>query len=277
MNKYCKILLAVVFAFVLFSFNNVYAEAIDEVTVTGVKNPTVGDNVADLTASIQVPEGANYSILEVTWWQSVNGMYFYDMPSDATIEDNASYYVSVTLQATGDYEFPSDEDSIYTGTVTASDVAFTAAYADGNEIEILFESVTLGDINYHVIEGAGQTVNYGDEARFVVDGEYPEFEDGGFIIVDDEQVNPANYNAEEGSTVITLNSAFIETLDEGEHSLYVVYGNYKYAETTFTVAKNSSEITPPNTGVSTKNNDLFYISIILLSSISLIGLEKRFN
>ena len=286
MRKIRNLLFVVVSCFVLFAFTNVYAETIDEVNVIGVKVPVVGDLVSDLTASISIPEGANYSILDITWWGSENGMYYYNMPSDAKIEDNASYYVSITLLGNGEYEFPCDEENHYTGSLTTSDVDYQDAYADGSELEIYFQPSQVGDISYHVTEGAGQTVSYGDEAKFVIDAEYGMFEDDGFVIVDEDKIDSNNYVAEEGSTVITLNKDYIESLDEGEHSLIVVFADYKIAETTFTVTNNNidtntnnntSEITPPNTGVNSSNNNYFYILIILLSSLCLIGLNKRYN
>ena len=139
MRKIRNLLFVVVSCFVLFAFTNVYAETIDEVNVIGVKAPVVGDLVSDLTASISIPEGANYSILDITWWGSENGMYYYNMPSDAKIEDNASYYVSITLLGNGEYEFPCDEEYRYTGSLTTSDVDYQDAYADGSELEIYFQ------------------------------------------------------------------------------------------------------------------------------------------
>ena len=278
-----KFLLAFVLCFALFGFTNVYAaEAINEVTVSGITEPTIGDKVADITGSVAIPDGANYTINEFMWNESENGMYFGDMNNDSTFQNDYAYYYSITLAPAEGYEFPVDENGEYAGTLTVGDAAYEIAQLDGDgNLSIWGETIIFGDITYKVIEGAEQTVTQGEEARFVVDADYYDyFEDGGAVAVDGERLNPANYTAEAGSTVIALNGAYVESLDEGEHNLFVMFNNYKVAETTFTVTKKNTtntEITPPNTGVNSNSNNLFLISIALISSLSLIGLEKRYD
>lgn len=280
-----KFLLAFVLCFALFGFTNVYAEeAINEVTVSGVTVPTIGDKVADITGSVAIPDGANYTINEFMWNESENGMYFGDMNNDSTFQNDYAYFYIITLTPADGYEFPVDENGEYAGTLTVGDAAYEIAQVDNEgNLFISGETIIFGDITYKVIEGAEQTVAQGEEARFVVDADYYDyFEQGGAVAVDGELLNQANYTAEAGSTVITLNGAYVESLDEGEHYLFVVFNNNKIADTIFTVTKKNTtntntEITPPNTGVSSSNNNLFLISIALISSLSLIGLEKRYN
>lgn len=274
-----KFLLAFVLCFMLFGFTNVYAEEINEITVTGVKEPTIGDKVSDITGEISIPDGVNYSISEIMWTESENGMIFGDMGDASSFQNDYAYQYIITLTAADGYEFPMNEDGEYTGTLNVSDAAYEFAQINNDgTLTICGETIIFGDITYKVVEGSEQTVAQGEEARFEIDADYYDFfENGGVVAVDGERLNEANYRAESGSTIITLNAAYVESLDEGEHNLFVMFNNYKYAETTFNVVKkNTSEITPPNTGVNS-NNNLFLISIALISSLSLIGLEKRYN
>ena len=152
---------------------------------------------------------------------------------------------------------------------------------------------------YEVIEGAEQSVEDGKEAEFRINAEYNLFENGGEVYVD-ENSNPLvpekDYTSEEGSTIIKLSKDFISTLSAGEHTLKVVFNDDNTATTSFTVTKNSSnsenntnnnietntnnnsknEIAAPKTGINnpqTGDNIMFYISLLGLSIIGLVGAE----
>lgn len=279
-----KIVLVLFLGFMIFGITNVYAEeSINEVSVTGIKSPEVGNKVADIITDIKVSEGENYTIDNIMWWESENEMYFGNMGDDSIFQDNYCYYYSISLKPNEGYAFAADENGEYTGSVTTGDLDYREVYLnnDGN-LEIIGNDIIFGDLTYKVIEGANQTYVIGEstEAKFVIDADYSLFEDGR-VFVDEDEVDPANYTVSEGSTVITLKKEYVDTLSEGEHTFFAVfYGNYKYAETTFNVTKSpsnantntTSEITPPNTGIdykNTENDNLFYVSVLIL------GLEIR--
>lgn len=272
-----KNLLVFILGLVLFGATNVYAaEAINDVTITGIKEPVVGDKVSDVLSNIKVPEGANYSIIEILWWESENGMYFGNMSDNSIFNENYCYHYSITLEANEGFEFPKNENDEYVGTLSTTDMGYEMAQINNDEnLEIIGENIIFGDISYKVIHGANQTVTYGSDAKFVIDADYDLFQDG-FVIVDEERVDPSNYTSERGSTIVTLKKEFIESLTEGEHTLYVIFDNYKSAETTFIVAKNNTnnnsttEITPPNTGINnyvTKTNTQLYVLLLIISAI----------
>lgn len=288
-----KIVFVLFLCIMVFGITNVYAEeSINEVSVTGIKNPAIGDKVADIISDIKVPEGASYTIEAITWWESENGMYYGTMTDNSVFQDNYSYYYSITLKANEGYVFEGDENNEYTGSVSTADSNSIEAYINNDDsLEIIGESITFGDLTYKVTEGANQTYVIGEstEAKFVIDADYSLFEEEGRVIVDEDEVDPSNYEASEGSTVITLKKDYVDTLSEGEHSLFVIFNNYKYAETTFNVTKTNTntntttEITPPNTGIDYKNTDnynLFYVSVLMLSlglNKIMINTRKKFN
>ena len=77
-------------------------------------------------------------------------------------------------------------------------------------------------------------------------------------------VDPANYDAESGSLKATLKADYLETLDEGERDIKVVFDDGK-AETTLTVQA-AGEVTPP-TGDSSHLG--VYVS---MTAVSLMGM-----
>ena len=143
-------------------------------------------------------------------------------------------------------------------------------------------------ITYQVIEGANQTytIDKSSVARFRIDADYSLFEDGGVVFVDGQELDSSLYTSEEGSTIITLNKEYVDTLSIGEHTLEVLFNDGGTATTVFTVSRESStntdtgyEIMPPSTGVSTttnKDNNLFYFFIMVLSIVT-IPLSKKIN
>ena len=115
--------------FLLFSFTNVYAEEmINDVSITGMIKPEIGETVADNIANIKIPEGANYTIEEIIWWGSEDGMYYYDMADDYQFEEGIYYYCSVTLRANDGYDFPIDEEGYdYTGNLSTNELGYEFA------------------------------------------------------------------------------------------------------------------------------------------------------
>lgn len=71
------------------------------------------------------------------------------------------------------------------------------------------------------------------------------------VKVDGKVIDPANYEAKEGSTIITLKAEYLKTLATGSHTFAIVWDN-GIAGTNFTVAANTSG---NNSGNNSNNND----------------------
>ena len=104
-------------------------------------------------------------------------------------------------------------------------------------------------------------------------------------MVDGILISSENYDLENGSTVLTLKSSYLDTLSVGNHTLEFVYSDGS-VETLFAVsnakdkvlASNKNTISNPQTG----DNVMFYISMLGLSVIGLAGIgfyvkKKRYN
>lgn len=115
-----------------------------------------------------------------------------------------------------------------------------------------------------VIDGANQTVSAGSPATFRINKDFGLFQDGGSVEVDGKEIEKKYYEAESGSTIITLNGEFTKNLSEGEHVLAVKFDDNTEANTKFTITKeapgsdpsaDSGEATSPtNTDNSSENN-----------------------
>ena len=95
---------------------------------------------------------------------------------------------------------------------------------------------------YWIIDGANSSWTQNTDGTVVIrgDGEFNRFH---AVKVDGKVIDPANYEAKEGSTIITLKAEYLKTLATGSHTFAIVWNN-GIAGTNFTVAAN----TPANNG-----------------------------
>ena len=128
--------------------------------------------------------------------------------------------------------------------------------------------VVVEKIVYEVTEGANQeyTITKDSEAKFKINADFRMF-DGGKVYVDDELVDPNNYTAESGSTIITLKKEYVDKLSIGKHTLKVVFSDGGQATTIFNVAKTIVPVENPNT----LDNVMIYIVSGILSIIGITG------
>ena len=128
--------------------------------------------------------------------------------------------------------------------------------------------VVVEKIVYEVTEGANQEyiITKDSEAKFKINADFRMF-DGGKVYVDDELVDPNNYTAESGSTIITLKKEYVDKLSIGKHTLKVVFSDGGQATTLFNVAKTTVPVENPNT----LDNVMIYIVGGILSIIGITG------
>ena len=128
--------------------------------------------------------------------------------------------------------------------------------------------VVVEKIVYEVTEGANQeyTITRDNEAKFKINADFRLF-DTGKVYVDDELVDPNNYTAESGSTIITLKKEYVDKLSIGKHTLKVVFSDGGQATTIFNVVKTAVPVENPNT----LDNVMIYIVSGILSIIGISG------
>lgn len=118
-----------------------------------------------------------------------------------------------------------------------------------------YEDVTVNVIiyispEYRIIDGANSSWTQNTDGTVVIrgNGEISKFH---AVKVDGKVIDPANYDATEGSTIITLKAEYLKTLATGSHTFAIVWNN-GIAGTNFTVAANTSG---NNSGNNSNNND----------------------
>lgn len=128
------------------------------------------------------------------------------------------------------YEFKSWNDL----PENVSDTGWWSSPYDGEAVEgwvfvDIGENITIsanfGLISeYTVIEGAGGTWSEesGGNLTMRADGEFDKFQS---VQVDGVTVDPIYYTAEQGSTIITLKSEFLQTLTAGTHTLTIFFND----------------------------------------------------
>ena len=124
---------------------------------------------------------------------------------------------------------------------------------------------------YKFTEGANQiyTIDESKNAIFRIDADFSLFD--GKLYIDGTLIDAKNYKAESGSTVITLNKEYVDTLSAGEHTIKVEFSDSGSATTKFEVkakqvnTEKTEDITNPQTG----DNISTYI---ILSIISVLGI-----
>ena len=124
---------------------------------------------------------------------------------------------------------------------------------------------------YKFTEGANQiyTIDESKNAIFRIDADFSLFD--GKVYIDGTLIDAKNYKAESGSTVITLNKEYVDTLSVGEHAIKVEFSDGGLATTKFEVkakqvnTEKTEDITNPQTG----DNIGIYI---ILSIISVLGI-----
>ena len=93
---------------------------------------------------------------------------------------------------------------------------------------------------YRIIDGADsswtQSTDGSGSIKIRGNGEFSKFVD---VKVDGNVVDPTNYTAREGSTIIELHADYLKTLSEGSHTFEIAWTDGT-ASTGFTVAKNTS-------------------------------------
>ena len=290
MKKNGKIVLVLLLSLMLFGLVNVYAEepsssTINEISISGLKYPEIGESAGTNLATVKVLEDANYSIEFIEWTASDDGMYYHGgWSEDITLDEGFFYEYNIKIKANDGFSFATDEEGNYTGSLSISDLNYMDAFIDDdNTLFIIGEPIfLLGEDNatYQVTEGANQEYTKGisTELKFVIDANPKVFRVGSLITIDgQEDDNIIDYSKiiyDEENNSVTLVKDYVDSFTEGTHTIRFYFMNDKIAETTFTILNNNTseetntktEITPPNTGLEKKinSNNIIFLIITLV-------------
>ncbi len=185
----------------------------------------------------------------------------YDEPFVGTFEANKDYYMEV-------YVYPED------GYIFADNVTLTVNGGTDYELSeynyeyqlMFYVKMKASTNDPKVLEGAGQEYTQSNDKKLVFKFDIPfeEFKNTGKVYIDGKLVDPKNYNVSEGSTVITFNTDYTNTLASGNHTLRVTSENGDIS-TTFSVSATKNPNTNDNilTSILTLIISIFSVSILL--------------
>ena len=234
---------------------------IDKVLVNTVET-TITGNKLELTVDEEKEVEVSYKKIPFTVTvKDVDG---------ATITPNGAVAVSYgedkefTITANSGYKLVKVlVDEVDKTTDMVGDTLKLTTITSNINLEVVVEKIV-----YEVTEGANQeyTITKDNEAKFKINADFRLF-DTGKVYVDNELVDPKNYTAESGSTIITLKKEFVDTLSVGKHTLKVLFNDGGQATTIFNVAKTTVPVENPNT----LDNVMIYIVSGVLSIIGITG------
>ena len=231
----------------------------------------------------------------------------YDIQAEYTVSIPLTDYASETLSGTLTIPLPEGYDGatarIKNGAAASSYTATTVTFpltldVSGNTAEAFELLIEYKEAQEPVqppviIAGANGSWQKGgtDGLSFTSDAEYADFLK---VMVDGKELKTTDYTVKEGSTIVTLNAAYLETLSVGKHTLEIESKN-GIAKTEFTITaaqtggsdqtgsdttpqepdKNGGDTTSPQTGDS--SNILLWVALLFLSggALSAVTYKKK--
>ena len=232
-------------------------------------NPTVIDliEINDVTVSFKdgdkpkftglVPDNAGYAF-RCEWWSldSDTGIVSTEPEWGGDIYKNKitafkagkTYHYGVYVTA-----YTADISPDAKLKINCREVNYTRIGDDGDtqsfwvETNLTMTPTAAGETpNYKIIEGANGTwtQNRDGTLTFRANGDFSKFTG---VKIDGTLIDPKNYTAKSGSTIITLKADYLKTLSVGAHNLTVVYTDGE-CSTNFEVKQAASEQTKPTEG-----------------------------
>ena len=216
------------------------ADADSTYTFSGWDDGTVEGNVKTYTPQFTAALPSEYTIVLTN---DGNGSASADPTSGAEGTE-------VTLTATPNTGYQFKEWQVVSGGVTITENKFSIG-KENVEIKAIFEQSTAGKL-YYTVSGEGQDhlIGSGLDAAFVVKRSIEDettFSRFTGIQVDGTDTGTGDYEKWEGSIVINLKSAYLDTLSVGSHILTVLFTDGS-VDISFTVSEVVEPVIIPPTG-----------------------------
>lgn len=218
----------------------------------------------------------------------------YDIQAGYTVSIPLENYEGTTLSGTLTIPLPKGYDgatarikggasaSSYTATTVTFPLTLDVSGGTAEAFELLIEYKEAQEPVQPpvIIAGANGSWQKGgtDGLSFTSNAAFADFTK---VQVDGKDLDASNYTVKEGSTIVTLNAAYLNTLSVGKHTLSIVSANGT-ATTEFTITaaqtggttpqepgKNEGAVTSPQTGDS--SNAVLWIALLFASGVGLFG------
>lgn len=243
----------------------------------------------------------------------------YDIQAGYTVSIPLTDYEGETLSGTLTIPLPKGYDgatarikngaaaSSYTATTVSFPVTLEVSYGTAEAFELLIEYKEAQEPVQPPVIIAGANGSWQksgtDGLSFTSNAAFADFIK---VQVDGKDLDASNYTVKEGSTIVTLNAAYLNTLSVGKHTLSIVSANGT-ATTEFTITaaqtggddqtggdnqtggddtttqgpdKNEGAVTSPQTG--DNSNMLLWVALLFASGAGLLGAtaynrKKKYN
>ena len=266
------------------NFHAYWAEEISEISVV-FNAPHVGDTIT--LDGLGYPDGlpvvtTTDSRLQVSaYW--IKGTCENDLCEElfsGTFQKNQYYYAYIELEIidANSYLFVPEVSNNISINGNAPEEVF-----DGSSIHTWFIAKVQAQSTTYKILSDKQTyiLNSNNAISITADGNLNKLTG---IMVDGILISSENYDLENGSTVLTLKSSYLDTLSVGNHTLEFVYSDGS-VETLFAVSNAKDKVLASNKNTinpQTGDNVMCYISMLGLSVIVITGIgfyvkKKRYN
>ncbi len=255
-------------------------------------------------------------MVETEWYEPVSEGY--DIQTEYTVSIPLENYENTTLSGTLTVPLPKGYDgatarikngasaSSYTATTVSFPVTLEVSYGSADLFGLLIEYQEAQEPVQPpiIIAGANGSWQKGgtDGLSFTSNAAFADFIK---VQVDGKDLDASNYTVKEGSTIVTLNAAYLNTLSVGKHTLSIVSANGT-ATTEFTITaaqtggddptggsdqtgsdtttqapnKNDGATSSPQTG--DNSNMMLWITLLFVSGTGLFGAtaynrKKKYN
>lgn len=186
---------------------------------------------------------------------SVCDQYFTDALGTSVIADKSSVIRKATDHDWGEW--------LETTPATVDDKGVKTRICKNDSLHK--ETATIERLPYAILEGDNQTIvmDSGKELTVRANGTFEKFVG---LQMDGKNIDSKYYTAVSGSTIVTLSQDFLNTLDEGEHTLTFVYTDGK-VDSTIKKAKTANLTSPPQTG----DNNKIWIYLLVISAFGIMS------
>lgn len=266
------------------NFHAYWVEEISEISVV-LNAPHVGDTITldglGYPDSLPVVTTTDSRLQVSAYW--IKGTCENDLCEElfsGTFQKNQYYYAYIELEIidANSYLFVPEVSNNISINGNAPEEVF-----DGSSIHTWFIAKVQAQSTTYKILSDKQTyiLNSNNAISITADGNLNKLTG---IMVDGILISSENYDLENGSTVLTLKSSYLDTLSVGNHTLEFVYSDGS-VETLFAVSNAKDKVLASNKNTinpQTGDNVMCYISMLGLSVIVLAGIgfyvkKKRYN
>ena len=256
------------------NFHAYWAEEISEISVV-LNAPHVGDTITldglGYPNSLPVVTTTDSRLQVSAYW--IKGTCENDLCEElfsGTFQKNQYYYAYIELEIidANSYLFVPEVSNNISINGNAPEEVF-----DGSSIHTWFIAKVQAQSTTYKILSDKQTyiLNSNNAISITADGNLNKLTG---IMVDGILISSENYDLENGSTVLTLKSSYLDTLSVGNHTLEFVYSDGS-VETLFAVSNAKDKVLASNKNTinpQTGDNVMCYISMLGLSVIVIAGI-----